>query len=950
MISGFSFPTWTKIVHGLALATVLTAPTTVSAQSLGRGPLTMEETRFVSELLGTYASPDLAKVWIGSRIKTVDSGGRATLEFALADAMRIEGDVDGYEAEIQSLAKKYPNHPRSKGAQLESVLAALLRLSDANTEMVFATSPAARQQAQDFRDRIWNDEIEKLLAENIRRLNEQVSRTESKVMDASDAERRDELAGTLAEETRIRDLWEFNRLNAYKVYAAMLPDGGEEAQEKFVALANYANEFVNSRYENFGRRYEAQLIYGQALSSAGQPEEAAMALELLVDIEPSADPPYSDDVVYFIRQMRIEALTGSLRAYNRSGQPQEGLDLIEFLYEDDQASFPYRSTPEDPELATLVALLDVEEGVTRLASGDRLRGFELIRGVIDRFDQQEAYSADPAQAREVVTGIQRGLSRLQELGAGNLPAEFYARAALGFRDRGLSEESIETAKLALYTSDDSKDADRWRAEALYEIGESSDALGRSIEAALAYQELAENYPGSPMVAMASQNFFAISGDMASSDNGGSGEAGPWNELLVVAEKLFADNSKGLGSEQLKLQQAVEAEVEGDYRKARELFRRISRNYKDGGVEKTVPFFFRARAGAARCLFRSSSDVEQARKDASGEILPLLAQAREARSIGGESVLRYELAKMHWGDKGKDPDEAIKALNPVLNELSGDSVYREGALLFLLEVLSAEGKTTESETILAELRKAWPGSQTLVAGTYYLIEAYAASTDRADRRRSGELVLDWIRLPGSGYEESGPGVRLGLASILIDGGFSAEAAGMLSKAQEEAMESGEQSLVIGVSYFLAKAANAAGKNRDALDSLNDIIENYEDLTYGGSYNEAPFVLIQRASAELGLYQVDRSAKRLSAMSKDLQAAIAILDQRRKSLLFSGGTNPVFEKDYWSAWLQYMEVLKAQDRCEDVVQLIRSRRLMAGDGKDFAPRDLQSRFDQLEKDCK
>mgnify|MGYP007023200344 FL=1 len=105
-----------------------------------------------------------------------------------------------------------------------------------------------------------------------------------------------------------------------------------------------------------------------------------------------------------------------------------------------------------------------------------------------------------------------------------------------------------------------------------------------------------------------QDFLALAGDFA-----GPPPDGPWNELLVVAEKLFADNSQGLGSEQLKLQQAVEAELEGDYRKARELFRRISRTYNDGEEDKQVPFFFRARGGAARCLFRSSSDTEQAQK-------------------------------------------------------------------------------------------------------------------------------------------------------------------------------------------------------------------------------------------------------------------------------------------------------------------------------------------------
>ena len=229
MFNGLTHTLRTSFVPGLALLAVLLVPAIAPAQSLGRGPLTMEETVFVSELLGTYGSPDLARVWIQSRIKTADSAGRASLEFALADAMRIDGDVDGYEAEIQRLAKKYPNHPRSKGAQLESVLAALLRLSDANTEMVFATSPSQRQQAMDLRDRIWNEEIDKVPNENIRRLNDEVSRSEDKVMRASDSDR-DELAGKLAEETRIRDLWEFNRLNSYKVYAAMLPDGSEAAQ------------------------------------------------------------------------------------------------------------------------------------------------------------------------------------------------------------------------------------------------------------------------------------------------------------------------------------------------------------------------------------------------------------------------------------------------------------------------------------------------------------------------------------------------------------------------------------------------------------------------------------------------------------------------------------------------------------------------------------------------
>ena len=86
-----------------------------------------------------------------------------------------------------------------------------------------------------------------------------------------------------------------------------------------------------------------------------------------------------------------------------------------------------------------------------------------------------------------------------------------------------------------------------------------------------------------------------------------------------------------------------------------------------------------------------------------------------------------------------------------------------------------------------------------------------------------------------------------------------------------------------------------------------------------------------------------------MSEDLQAAIAILDQRRKSLLFSGGTNPVFERDYWSAWLQYMEVLKA--RAVVGICSIDSQSQVDGRGRQgFCPGRTQARFDRLEEECK
>jgi tetratricopeptide (TPR) repeat protein len=935
---------WLRALLCLCSVVLLLATPTVSAQVIGRGDLNAEETLFIRELLDTYNSPDLARLWIQSRMKSATSTSRATLEYMLADATRIEGDIDGYEAQIQALASRYPDHPRSKGAQLEAVLAALLRLHEANTEAIFATSPPARSRAIVARDRIWTAEVRHILEDNILLQNREVDALEAKVVAAPDAEQKKRLSAEFLAKVVIRDLWEFQLLNALKIYSKMLPDGNEEAQKLFAELATRAKEFVDQRYENFGRRYEAQLIHGQALASLGQPEQAANELELLVDIEPSVDPPYDVEVVFFIRRMRIESLAGSLAAYNRAGRPEEGLELLEYLYEEVDPNFPYRKTPEDPSLTGIVASLNIEESVSRIAAGDRATGLGMLMRLISEFDDPAAWKADPGATREVLDQLARGLSHLVDLKVGDLSPEVYARAATGYRDRGLLDQAIEAAKYALASHHEGEAPSKWRAKALYEIGESSDALGRPEEAAIAYQFLAENYPRSEMVAMASQNFFAIVGDLAAE------KGGAWDQLVPVAEKLFSDNSRGLGSEQLKLAQATEEELDGNYPQARDLFRRISRTYTESGVERPVPFFFRARAGGARCLFRISTDVDQGIRDAAGELLPLLLEARNSRDVPGESVLRYELARMYWGDRKKSAAEAIEALSPVLGELAGDSVYREGAILLLVEVLCAEGQFAQAEIGLNEIRQYWPGGSSLVAATYYLIDGYRASSSDQHLRRAGELVLRWIRLPGAQFEEAGPRVKLGLASILIDGGFASEAASILAQAQTAARDLEDQFLDIGVSYFLAKAANAAGKHQDALDSLDSIVERYNDETFNGSYPDAPFVFVQRAAAHRGLYEVDRSSQHLDAMSEDLTAALAILDQRRRSLIFAGQVAPLFERDYWATWLQYMELMKAQSMCERVVQLIRSRRLMAGgEGSSFAPEALQVRFDQLEKDC-
>ena len=121
---------------------------------------------------------------------------------------------------------------------------------------------------------MWTVEVRQILDDNILLQNRELEALEAKVVAARDDEAKERLSGELSTKVGIRDLWEFQLLNALKMYTKMLPDEAETAKKLFGELAARAKEFVDQRYENFGRRYEAQLIYGQALASLGQPEQA----------------------------------------------------------------------------------------------------------------------------------------------------------------------------------------------------------------------------------------------------------------------------------------------------------------------------------------------------------------------------------------------------------------------------------------------------------------------------------------------------------------------------------------------------------------------------------------------------------------------------------------------------------------------------------------------------
>ena len=182
--------------------------------------------------------------------------------------------------------------------------------------------------------------------------------------------------------------------------------------------------------------------------------------------------------------------------------------------------------------------------------------------------------------------------------------------------------------------------------------------------------------------------------------------------------------------------------------------------------------------------------------------------------------------------------------------------------------------------------------------------------------------------------------LTVGMILLDGGLSAEAKKIFGVARAKVGEDPLLQALLQVAS--ARAGNASGEHRDVLEALNAYIAANEGDVMSGGLDEGPYLLSERAAAELGLFAKDKDPARLPRAESDLYGAAAILLQRRSA-------SPKIELDFWNCFLQYLLVLEAQDRCEAVLGLIEGERLKKGTAA-FAPPGLQERFDKLERDCK
>ena len=913
---------------GLGLWIVLSSASLGAQEVANRDrDLKADAREFIHRLVNEFGYTDLARRWIGERMEVASKQAQAELEWFLVDCDRVEGNLDAFREGQERLGRLYPTHPRAAVSRLsveQANLADLLRLA---RDVGAASTEADRKELRKQRDALFTQIV-----------------SSATTMVAAVRKKTDP--------TRADLLWEQFLVRIHLLYGKAL-DGEPEARKVNLQKAYEGAEHFVSNY--FGYAFdlacEAQLLKAQTLVQLGQSEDAADAFDTLVTITPPIDPPYSKDVQKFILGLRLRAAKGTGEAWNAAGRPDQAVEAFDFFtYED--PDYDLKLFDDDPLIQSYLLSTRIEEAVSRMAGGDYSKGRATVLELLQRYANNPSLTAEQRAANEgAVQEINEGLSRMLDAGASGLDAELYYRGGIGYKGRLQFDEALHAWRLALAAGQGDSEQWQWVALSIFEIGETSYILDRPEEAGLAFLLFLNSYskrkikelPRENLGAKASQNAFAIFGAI-------TGDASAYRELEKEAEEYFNDYGTGQVAELLKLQRALELENKAKYDDARRAYLSVAKEVTVGGVTEVVKYYYSARSSAARCLFREALNdgkVDNGRRAAVQELRKLDQEAAAEGDMAGRATARYEWARCFWPESKdhRDPKEALAALAPFKSEIRVRTEHRNGALALWVDVLLSDDEIDKAEEIFVILERDFSQETSVAIVSADLIDAHRGRGKPQDLKRSAELAQIYVKSPHTNTEAMELGELWWLAQAMIDGGKGEEAVPLLNLAQQRMPDDADAEVEVDVAYLLGKAANQKDPEK-AIEGMLAVYEKHTRPIQEGLFENAPRLLRELAAAEIKLHSRRSDGKRLDRALEYLVPAVLIFEARHVSL--RPNVPPGLDREYWSTEYQRLEVMKAQGKNEMVVNEIKTLRIRSG-GKDFAPPELQARFDALQKEC-
>lgn len=845
-----------------------------------------EDRRFVSYLVDRLRYFDTARRYLDHlESERPDRRELATIDQFRIDILRAEGRNDDALEALEEYKKKYPDDPRAALASLEALGATFEKVTKAIEAALVAGNPSEREQRLRAAITLFQDTVRAPLDAMITGFGEPT--------DDATRERRNR-----AELARIRFLL---------LFANVLPEEREERRRALEEGLAFATSFVETRAYFPIMQYEALVQKGIFLLELERFSEAASELSVLYDVVPNVRPPYPPVLIGAIKDLRLKAILFGVRGHNGAGEYNLALQVINRYLRNANPRDPFSlsGAEEDPAFRRYIILLRLEEGIALAGAGQVEDGLGRIHKVIE---EQSGRGEDGAP---FVIDARVALGKIADAGGIVLSGRDYFEIGFGKLSESRGKPTLlEGALLAFQralTTLTPRDVAEYAPRCLDEIGQIHHMLGRELEAAIAFREIAVRFPTTEDVGKAAKYYLASINSVRNTRT----NQGALGEMFAEAQQLVELHGGGEGFPDLqaRMAEAQRARVDGRFEDAKKIYAEIPRE-RDG---KKVPFYWRARFSA---LWIPVLEWESSQNEAAKEAFPEAIAGIEAnlptaiaeKDLLGAAVGAFALGQMHYhlGNYA----ESVAALKVFLGELAEDTYVRCEALGYL--VTSAVEGNDESAAIEAfrALSADCPDHIARGYAALTLSDHFSGLSGPTAQKKAAAYMLVYVqssvfandvdRLRGADLADT----YLRVARVLIEGGFVDEAKKYIDLAESTV---GPGELERQLLYLRALTAEQADDWIEVIRNLRQYVKEYKG---DGSHFEDPYVWRKLGYA---YYKVDSDAKARKA--SNLRQSEKYFNIARSLLARAVQANPQDEplaRQYWTWAYEWVTVKLACGR--------------------------------------
>jgi hypothetical protein len=871
---------------------------------------TREDHIFADFLIRELRYHDTALRWLQEeRKKTSDKKALAEIDsYIILCYQGQKGKEAEAERAIADFKKNYPDHVRSAGGDLESLVGEVAKVVDLLEKALRQADEKKAAELTAEALRIFDANVDRPLEASIKDFEDQISAAK-KAEQKKGREKEKAPSGPKKTDEKLsnlllsRDKAELARIKIHLSVARKLPASHARRAELLEKGRGLARSFVDERFEFFVMQYDAQLQVGIYSFEMGKHAEAMQELKILFDAEPPVAPPFSEDMVAVFKDFRLQSMLFAARALTASKQADQAAEVIrKHVLTATPGQFDLSKAEDDPRLKQLAVLVRLEHGIALAASGKGRQGLDVIQGVIAKYSKL-------GQAGEAfVTDARKALGRIAGLGGVTLRAQDYYQAAVGLKSELRIEESLEMFKTALASLNprNAKEMGELAPLCLNEIGELYFFFLKSpLEAALAYEELSRHHfpKEGELATRVARNFLASIRRAIDATPGAATHAG-LNRVKEAAEARSRGLDEGFDVYLSMMADAARLEEQGKFREARQKYLEVPKMAK----ERKVPFYWRAQASRWKCVvaeYEAAKEKERLEPDlakASGELEKIIPLALADQDLTGAALASLTLGQIHF-QAGKH-GEAAAALAHFRKDLAEEPLYRCFGLGYLVLAETRVDDCAQAESDFEILHGGDCAKEALVAPVALdLSDCFERAGDAA---KAGRYMLVYAEHPASKDDLEKFETVLVVVNRLIRGGHEKEARAIIKRfiektKQDPKLVDGEE-LARRIIIWDVRIAAYAKKWDEVIEKLEAYKTKYPPA---GDHPEDPYIQRDLGEAYLGRVQesggrdAQRRAEDLEKAATAYNNACGLLNNIRKF-------DPSVEKTFWRCLLRFMEI--------------------------------------------